>query len=62
LIRCPKGRNLDATRGIALVVVGLIISIVAATVGEGTVSTVLFVASFLLLVGGLVLLASARRR
>jgi hypothetical protein len=44
------------------VVVGLIISIVAATVGEGTVSTVLFVVGFLLLVGGVVLLASAYRR
>jgi hypothetical protein len=60
-VRCPKGRNLDATRGIALVVVGLIISIVAAT-EEGTVSTVLFAVGFLLLVGGLVLLARARRR
>ena len=43
-------------------VVGLIISIVAAT-EEGTLSTVLFTVGFLLLVGGVVvLLATARRR
>ncbi len=42
-------------------VVGLIISIVAAT-EEGILSTVLFAVGFLLLVGGVVLLATARRR
>ncbi len=56
-----KGRNLDATWGIAMLVVGLIISIVAAT-EEGTVSTVLFAVGFLLLAGGAMLLDSARRR
>ncbi len=61
MIRCPKGRNLDATWGIALVVVGLIISIVAAT-EEGILSTVLFAVGFLLLVGGVVVLDGARRR
>jgi hypothetical protein len=44
------------------VVVGLIISIVAATVGEGALSTVLFAVEFLLLLGGAVLLDSARRQ
>ena len=44
-----------------MLVVGLIISIVAAT-EEGTVSTVLFVIGFLLLAGGLMLLDSARRQ
>ena len=45
-----------------MLVVGLIISIVAAT-EEGTLSTVLFAVGFLLLVGGVVvLLATARRR
>jgi hypothetical protein len=47
--------------GIALVVVGLIISVIA-TIGQGTVSTVLFAVGFLLLLGGMVLLESARRR
>ncbi len=44
-----------------MLVVGLIISIVAAT-EEGTVSTVLFAIGFLLLAGGLMLLDSARRQ
>ncbi len=44
-----------------MLVVGLTISIVAAT-EEGTISTVLFAVGFLLLVGGVVLLGSARRR
>ena len=45
-----------------MVVVGLIISIVAAT-EEGILSTVLFAVGFLLMVGGVVvLLATARRR
>jgi hypothetical protein len=44
-----------------MVVVGLIISIVAAT-EEGTISTVLFAVGFLLLAGGAMLLDSARRR
>jgi hypothetical protein len=43
-----------------MLVVGLIISIVAAT-EEGTLSTVLFAVGFLLLVGGVVLLATARK-
>ena len=42
-------------------VVGLIISIVAAT-EEGILSTVLFAVGFLLLVGGVVVLDGARRR
>ena len=41
-------------------VVGLIISIVAAT-EEGTLSTVLFTVGFLLVVDGIVLLDSTRR-
>ena len=45
-----EGRNLDATWGIAMLVVGLIIS------------TVLFAVGFLLLAGGAMLLDSARRR
>ena len=44
-----------------MLVVGLIISIVAAT-EEGTVSTVLFTGGFLLLVGGVMLLDSTRKR
>ena len=56
-----EGRNLDATWGIAMLVVGLIISIVAAT-EEGTISSVLFAVGFLLLAGGAMLLDSARRR
>ena len=45
-----------------MVVVGLIISIVAAT-EEGTLSTVLFAVGFLLLAGGVVVLvATACRR
>ena len=56
-----EGRNLDATWGIAMLVVGLIISIVAAT-EAGTISTVLFAVGFLLLAGGAMLLDSARRR
>ncbi len=59
-MRCPTGRT-DAIWGIALVVVGLIISVVA-TIGQGTVSTVLFAVGFLLLLGGMVLLDSARGR
>ena len=51
---------MDATWGIAMLVVGLIISIIAAT-EEGTVSTVLFTVGFLLVVAGVVLLDSARR-
>jgi hypothetical protein len=43
-----------------MLVVGLIISIVAAT-EEGTLSTGLFAVGFLLLVGGVVLLATARK-
>ena len=50
-----------ATWGIAMLVVGLIISIVAAT-EEGTISTALFAVGFLLLVGAVMLLDSARRR
>ena len=53
---------MDATWGIALLVGGLIISIVAAT-EEGTLSTVLFAVGFLLLAGGaVVLVATACRR
>ncbi len=44
-----------------MLVVGLTISIDAAT-EEGTISTVLFAVGFLLLVGSVVLLDSARRR
>jgi predicted phage tail protein len=54
-------RNVDATWGIAMLVVGLIISIVAAT-AEGTLSTVLFAVGVLLLVGGVVVLDTARRQ
>ena len=57
------GRNLDAaTWAIAMLVVGLAISIVAAIVAEGTISTVLFAVGLLLLLGGMVVLDSARRR
>ncbi len=52
---------MEATLGIAMLAVGLIVSLVAATV-EGGVSTALFAAGFLLVVGGAVLLAAARRR
>jgi hypothetical protein len=44
-----------------MLVVGLIISTVAAT-EEGTVSTVLFTGGFMLIVGGVMLLATALRR
>jgi hypothetical protein len=54
---------MDATWGIAMLVVGLIISIVvAATSGEGTLRTVLFAVGLLLLVGGVVVLDRARRQ
>lgn len=56
-----EGREVEATLGIAMVAVGLIVCLVAAT-AEGSVSTALFVAGFLLVVGGAVLLATARRR
>ena len=56
------GRNLDATWGIAMLVVGLIISIVAAIIGKGTARTVLFAVGVLLLLGGVVVLDTARRR
>ena len=56
------GYEVDATWGIALLVGGLIISIVAAT-EDGTLSTVLFAVGFLLLAGGaVVLVATACRR
>ena len=55
-------RNVDATWGIAMLVVGLIISIVAAVIAEGFVRTVLFVVGLLLLVGSVVVLDSARRQ
>jgi hypothetical protein len=42
----------DATWGIAMLVVGLIISIVAAIIGEGTLRIVLFAVGLLLLLGG----------
>jgi hypothetical protein len=51
----------DPTWGIAMLVVGLTISIVAAITGEGTLRTVLFAVGLLLLVGGVVVLESARR-
>jgi steroid 5-alpha reductase family enzyme len=60
-VRYRTGRNPDAIWGIALVVVGLIISVVA-TIGQGTVRTVLLAVGFLLLLGSMVLLDSARRR
>jgi len=44
-----------------MLVVGLTISIVAAITGEGTLRTVLFAVGLLLLVGGVVVLESARR-
>ena len=44
----------------AMVAVGSIVFLVAAT-AEGSLSTVLFAAGFLLVVGGAVLLATARR-
>ena len=52
---------MDATWGIAMLVVGLIVSAVA-TIGEGTLGTALSAGGFLLLVGGVVLLANASRR
>ncbi len=57
----PKGRKAEATLGIAMLAVGLIISLVAVTV-EGSLSTGLFAAGFLLVVGGVMLLATSRRR
>ena len=51
-----------ATWGIAMLVVGLIISIVAAVIAEGTLRTVLFAVGLLLLLGSVVMLESARRR
>ncbi len=45
----------------AMLAVGLIVSVIAATV-EGSLSTALFAAGFLLVAGGAVLLATARRR
>ena len=59
--RWAKGRNVEATLGIAMLAVGLIVSSVAATLGGG-LSTALFAAGFLLVAGGAVLLAAARRR
>jgi hypothetical protein len=56
------GRKVEATWGIAMLVVRLIISIVAAISGEGPVRTVLFAVGLLLLIGGVVVLDSARRR
>ncbi len=53
---------MNVTWGIAMLVVGLIISIVAAVIAEGFVRTVLFVVGLLLLVGSVVVLDSARRR
>ena len=53
---------MDATWGIAMLVVGLIISIVAVIIGEGTIRAVLFAVGLLLLLGGVVALATARRR
>jgi hypothetical protein len=55
------GRNVDATWGIAMLVVGLIISIVAVIIGEGIIRTVLFAVGLLLLLGGVVVLDYARR-
>jgi predicted phage tail protein len=60
-VRQQKGRKVEATWGIAMLVVGLIVSIVAAT-AEGTISTVLFAVGFMLLAGGVMLSDSARRR
>ena len=45
-----------------MLVVGLIISIVAALIGEGTIRAVLFAVGLLLLLGGVVVLDTARRR
>ncbi len=59
--RWVKGRKVEATLGIAMLAVGLIVSSVAATL-EGGLSTALFVAGFLLVAVGAVLLAAARRR
>ncbi len=52
---------MEATLGMAMLAVGLIILMIAATV-ESSLSTALFAAGFLLVVGGAVLLATARRR
>ncbi len=60
-VKCPKGRKVEATLGMAMLAVGLIILMIAATV-ESSLSTALFAAGFLLVVGGAVLLATARRR
>ncbi len=59
--RCPKGRNLGATWGIAMVV-GWVDHQRRRPIGEGTLSTVLLAVGFLLLVGGVVVLDGARRR
>jgi predicted phage tail protein len=53
---------LNVTWGIAMLVVGLTIGIVAAIIAEGTLRTVLFAVGLLLLVGGVVVLETARRR
>ncbi len=53
---------MDATWGIAMLIVRLTISIVAAFTGEGTVRIVLFAVGLLLLVGGVMVLNSTRRR
>jgi hypothetical protein len=45
-----------------MLVLGLIISVVAAIIAEGTLRTVLFAVGLLPLVGGVVVLDSARRR
>ncbi len=52
---------MEATLGMAMLAVGLIVFLVAATV-EGGLSTGLFAAGFLLVAGGAVLLATSRRR
>jgi FtsH-binding integral membrane protein len=46
----------------AILVVGLIISIVAAIFGEETVRTMLFAVGFFLLLGGIVVVDNVRRR
>ena len=62
-MRIPDGaRNLHATLGIAMVVVGLTISIVAAIAGEGTLRTVVSAIGFLLLTSGVLVLFRARGR
>ncbi|MDP9476736.1 MAG: hypothetical protein M3R38_13800 [Actinomycetota bacterium] len=52
---------MEATLGMAMLAVGLIVFLVAATV-ESSLSAALFAAGFLLVVGGAVLLATAHRR